>query len=128
MYSDVWLWAGSFRNTKKNLDIEHWRIPIQLKYLLDDANYWLQHKTFTPDETAIRFKHKLVSIHCFANGNGRHSRLMADLIIEKVFNRPVFSWGATKLIHSGELRSSYISALKTADQGDIQALMKFARS
>jgi Fic-DOC domain mobile mystery protein B len=96
--------------------------------LLDDTKYWIDNGTFNPDEMAIRFKHRIVSIHCFANGNGRHSRLMADIIIEKVFKQPVFTWGAANLIKQGDTRSAYLTAIKAADAGNINLLVKFARS
>jgi Fic-DOC domain mobile mystery protein B len=86
-------WAGDFRRTNKNIGVDKWQISTDLKYLLDDALYWHKNNTYPPDEIAIRFKHRLVSIHCFPNGNGRHSRLMADIIIEKIFKQAVFSWG-----------------------------------
>ena len=85
MFGTVWKWAGQFRQSEKNLGIPWIYISIRLKNLLDDVNYWIEHKTYEPDEIAIRFKHVLVSIHCFPNGNGRHSRIMADIIIEKIF-------------------------------------------
>ena len=85
MYGEVWKWAGSFRTSEKNLGIKSYLIPVQLKQLLDDAMYWYENQIYSPDEVAVRFKHQLVSIHCFANGNGRHSRLMADLIMEKLY-------------------------------------------
>ena len=127
MYGNVWKWAGEFRKTEKNLGIKKTQIAAQLKALIDDAGYWIKYKTFPPDEIAVRFKHRLVSIHCFPNGNGRHSRLMADIIIEKLLNRPVFSWGAAKLIKKGDPRITYINAIKAADAGDIKPLLKFSR-
>ena len=90
MYGDVWSWAGEFRKTDKNIGIDKWQIPTQLKALLDDTKYWIENKTYPPDELAIRFKHRIVAIHCFPNGNGRHSRLMADIIAEKVFKQQVY--------------------------------------
>ena len=128
MFATVWKWAGQFRQSEKNLGIPWIYISIRLKNLLDDVNYWIEHKTYEPDEIAIRFKHVLVSIHCFPNGNGRHSRIMADIIIEKIFNLPVFTWGAGDLIRLGDVRTSYIQALKAADQGDYSLLLIFARS
>lgn len=107
MYGNIWAWAGIFRKTDKNLGIDKWQIPTALKHLCDDALFWIQNETFTPDEIALRFKHRIVSIHCFANGNGRHSRLMADVIISKVYNLPLFSWGTQNLIYEGSARSSY---------------------
>lgn len=128
MYSNIWKWAGEFRKTDKNIGIDKSQIPTQLIALLDDTKYWIENKTFSPDEIAVRFKHRLVSIHCFPNGNGRHSRLMADIIIEKLFKLPVFSWGAANLMKKGDPRSAYLSAIKAADAGNINPLLEFARS
>jgi len=144
MYGNVWAWAGEFRNTNKNLGVDKWQIPSDLKYLLDDAKYWHENNTYSPDEFAVRFKHRIVSIHCFPNGNGRHSRLMADIIIEKIYKQPVFSWGAglslrsiehvemtmgsANLANEGATRSAYLKAVKTADKGDYSLLLNFARS
>ena len=85
MYGDVWKWAGQFRLTDKNIGVNWTQIGIELKNLIDDIKYWIENKTFSPEEIAIRFKHRIVSIHCFPNGNGRHSRMMADIIIESIF-------------------------------------------
>ena len=91
MYGEVWKWAGQFRNTEKNLGITWTQIGIELKNLLDDTKYWIENNTYSPEEIAIRFKHRLVSIHCFPNGNGRHSRMMADIIMESIFGKENFS-------------------------------------
>jgi Fic-DOC domain mobile mystery protein B len=128
MYSNVWAWAGQFRKTNKNIGIDRWQIAVQLKYLLEDVEYWTENNSYPPDEIAIRFKHRLVSIHCFPNGNGRHSRLMADIVIDKMFHRPVFTWGALILKKSYESRKVYLKALKAADKGDYSLLMIFSRS
>lgn len=128
MLGDVWRWAGSFRNSNKNIGVDKYQISIDLRVLLDDCQYWIDNKTFADDEIAVRFKHRIVSIHCFANGNGRHSRLMADVIIEKVFGKPVFTWGSQDLIHNGIFRTSYLTALREADKGNIEPLIQFARS
>lgn len=128
MYSNVWVWAGEFRKTDKNLGIDKHQIPVALKTLFDDALYWVDHKTYAPDEIAIRFKHRIVSIHCFSNGNGRHSRLMADLIVNKIYNLPMFSWGADNLESPDDLRATYIKAIKQADSNNYAPLLSFARS
>jgi Fic-DOC domain mobile mystery protein B len=128
IYADVWAWAGEFRKTNKNIGVDKWKVPSDLKYLLDDAKYWHENNTYTQDEIAVRFKHRIVSIHCFPNGNGRHSRLMADIIIEKIYKQPVFSWGAANLTDEGDTRKSYLKAVKTADTGDYSLLLAFARS
>jgi Fic-DOC domain mobile mystery protein B len=128
MYGDVWAWAGEFRKSDKNIGVSYFKIGPELKYLLDDTLYWLEHHTYPADEMAIRFKHRIVAIHCFANGNGRHSRLIADIISNRIFNGPVFSWGNSSLLKADDLRKQYISALRKADQGELQDLVSFART
>jgi Fic-DOC domain mobile mystery protein B len=127
MYSDVWNWAGEFRTTNKNIGVDKYEIGIRLKNLLDDCVYWIEHKTYLDDEIAIRFKHRLVSIHCFSNGNGRHSRLMAEIIIKYIFGKPIFTWHSTNLTTRDDPRKEYFAALKEADAGNILPLVEFAR-
>ena len=128
MYGEVWKWAGTFRTSEKNIGSKSYLISVELKQLLDDVLFWYNNQTYNAEEIAIRFKHRLVSIHCFANGNGRHSRLMADLIMEKLYNKTFFSWGSTNLVKANETRSNYIKAVKKADQHDILPLLAFAKS
>ncbi len=128
MYGEVWAWAGHFRKTDKNIGVDKWQIPVALKSLLDDALFWVQNNTMPPEEIAIVFKHRLVSIHCFPNGNGRHSRLMADLIISKIYKQPEFTWGAATLNKASEERNQYLKALRAADSGDHSLLLAFAKS
>jgi Fic-DOC domain mobile mystery protein B len=128
MYGNVWNWAGEFRKTDKNLGIPFYQIPAELKQLLDDTKFWIENNTYDSDEIAIRFKHRIVSIHCFANGNGRHSRIMADIIIEKVYKQKIFSWGMSDLSKENDIRTNYLKAIKLADRHDYSELLKFARS
>ena len=128
MYSDVWKWAGEFRRTEKNIGISWTKIGIELKNLLDDTKYWIENKTYLPEEIAIRFKHRIVSIHCFPNGNGRHSRMMADIIIESIFGKEIFSWHQSNMVKANETRKEYINALRKADNGNIVPLIKFAKN
>ena len=127
MFGEVWEWAGLFRKTEKNIGISWVKIGVELKMLLDDTIYWIENETYLPDEVAIRFKHRLVSIHCFPNGNGRHSRVLADIIIESIFGEEVFSWGRSNLINSDNLRKDYINSLKEADNGFNNSLILFSR-
>ncbi len=128
MYGHVWAWAGQFRKTDKNLGIDKWQISTALRTLCDDALFWIQNETYAPEEIAVRFKHRIVSIHCFPNGNGRHSRLMADIIMYKVFKMPLFSWGAGDLVHQSQARNNYLKAVKAADNDNFELLLDFARS
>jgi Fic-DOC domain mobile mystery protein B len=127
MFGDVWRWAGTFRTTEKNLGVPPYQIPVDLRQLLEDARAWIQLKSFPPDELAVRFHHRLVAVHPFPNGNGRHARLMADLLVMKLGGER-FSWGSANLQSAGEVRGRYIAALKAADNHDIGPLLAFARS
>lgn len=127
MFGDVWSWAGSTRKTGKNIGIDPVHIPVQLGGLLRDARYWIDQKSFPPDEIAVRLHHGLVAIHPFPNGNGRHARLMADLLIVQLGGAP-FSWGGGTLRDIGMLRAEYIAALRAADQHDPMPLLAFARN
>jgi Fic-DOC domain mobile mystery protein B len=128
MYGRVWSWAGEYRKTNKNIGVDKFEIPVNLRSLLDDATYWLEQNVNEPDELAIRFKHRLVSIHCFPNGNGRHSRMIADIIIEKIYQQPVFSWGSKNQSDENDSREKYLIAIRKADKGNLDLLLKFARS
>lgn len=128
MYGDVWKWAGEFRKSKKNIGISWIRIGIELKNLMDDTKYWIENNTYSPDEIAIRFKHRLVSIHCFPNGNGRHSRMMADIIMESIFDEDLFTWHQSKMVKANETRKEYINALRKADNGNVKPLIEFAKN
>lgn len=126
MFNGVWKWAGTFRKTEKNIGVSWVQVSRELRMLCDDALFWIENETFPPEEIALRFKHKLVSIHCFPNGNGRHSRMMADVLMENVFDLPPFTWGANLVNATGE-RKLYIEALKKADDGEMGALLAFAK-
>ena len=128
MFSEIWQWAGKFRTTDKNIGVDKLYIGQNLKALLDDCKYWIEHNTYTEDEIAIRFKHRLVSIHLFPNGNGRHSRLCADILITQAFGKQVFTWGGRNLNEQGDLRNRYINAIHEADSGNLIPLLTFARS
>jgi len=128
MYGDVWKLAGEFRMTNKNIGINWTQIGIDLKNLIDDTKYWIENKTYPPEEIAIRFKHRIVAIHCFPNGNGRHSRVIADIIIESIFGKEIFTWHNSNMLKANETRKSYILALKEADNGNIIPLVAFAEN
>jgi len=128
MFNKTWKWAGQFRKSEKNLGIAWQHIPVKIKELCDDIQYQLDHETYSKDEIAIRFHHRLVWIHAFPNGNGRHARLMADLLIIQQ-GGVRFSWGMHQdLSKASQTRKQYIEALQLADRGDYSKLLIFARS
>ncbi len=127
MFGDIWKWAGEFRKTNKNMGVDKVMIGIELKNLLDDCNYWIEKKVFSEDEIAVRLSHRMVLIHPFANGNGRHSRLIADVLVTKGFGKPYFTWGSVSLTKQSEARTKYLAALRDADRNDYNLLIKFSR-
>lgn len=127
MLGDVWRWAGRFRTSERNLGIAHYEIPMAVRQSLDDTRAWIEYNAYSPDEIAVRFHHRLVHIHPFPNGNGRHARLMADLLIMRL-GRERFSWGSAHLQDAGAVRRRYIAALQAADKHEIGPLLAFARS
>jgi len=127
MFGETWRWAGSFRKSNKNIGIDSQQISVKLHDLLNDTQYQIEHVTYPPDEIAARFHHRLVLIHPFPNGNGRHARMMADFLIQKL-GQPRFTWGSKSITAENETRTRYISTLQAADGGDIQPLLAFVRS
>jgi Fic-DOC domain mobile mystery protein B len=127
MFGETWKWAGVFRNTAKNIGIDSHQITTELKKLLDDIIFQIIHNSYPIDEIAFRFHHRLVLIHPFPNGNGRHARMMTDILLTHA-GQPRFTWGKQKLEAEGPLRDQYITALKNADKQNYTALAKFVRS
>lgn len=125
MFNEVWEWAGEFRKSNKNIGVDWQTISTELKKLLDDTKYWIEHKAYPWNELVARFHHRLVWIHPFPNGNGRHSRLMTDLV-NRYNGQPELTWGQST--EKKDVRSRYIAALKRADQGDCRDLVLFIQS
>ncbi|MEE2929226.1 MAG: mobile mystery protein B [Pseudomonadota bacterium] len=127
MFGDVWSWAGHYRRTERNIGIAPHMIGVQTSQLMGDAAYWIEHQTYEPTELAVRLHHRLVYIHPFPNGNGRHARMMADLVLRRL-RAPSLSWGGGSLADLNELRRAYVDALRLADREDYDALIAFSRS
>jgi Fic-DOC domain mobile mystery protein B len=127
MFHRVWRWAGQYRTTERNLGVKPHQIEPDIRQLIGDAQYWVEHNSYPADELAVRFHHRLVSVHPFPNGNGRWSRLAGDLlIVQQGGNR--FTWGSANLQAAGDVRQSYIDALHAANDHDLGPLVAFARS
>jgi Fic-DOC domain mobile mystery protein B len=127
MLGDVWRWAGKFRTSQRNIGMDYWLIPVELRQLLQDCQAWIEFGTYPADEIAVRLHHRLVLIHPFPNGNGRHARLMADLLAIQL-GRERFSWGRDSLRNAGDVRARYIEALRAADSHNLARLLTFARA
>jgi len=127
MFGKVWRWAGTFRGSARNIGIEAHSIGTELRILLGDVRHWIDRQTYDPDEIAVRFHHRLVSIHPFPNGNGRHARMAADLLVVALGGSQ-FTWGSADLTEAAETRARYISALRAADNYDLAPLIAFSRS
>lgn len=125
LFGSVWSWAGRFRNRDKNIGVDHSVIGVELQNLLEDARYWVEHATYNREEFAARFHHRLVSIHPFPNGNGRHARIMTDVVLEQVLGVKPVNWGDSTLDAEGGHRETYIRSLRAADDHDYQPLIDF---
>ncbi len=128
MFDHVWRWAGEKRNSGKNIGMDAWCIDSELRNLCADCATWIECQTYQPDEIAARFHHRLTAIHPFPNGNGRHARLMTDIILVHLLGQPRFTWGSSNLVNAGECRQRYINALRAADRHDFSQLLAFVRS
>ncbi len=127
MFDKTWRWAGTFRSSNKNIGVEWSQISTRLHDLLENTRYQVVHEVFPADELAVRFHHQLVLVHAFPNGNGRHSRLMADALVTRL-GATRFTWGQASLTASGSARDQYLTALRAADKGRPDLLMRFARA
>jgi Fic-DOC domain mobile mystery protein B len=128
MFGNVWKWAGQFRQSDKNIGVAWHQVPMCLKNMCDDVPVWIQTPQQSHEEVAVRFHHRLVWIHPFPNGNGRHARLMTDIFIKNVLRGTPFTWGNQDLSSPSEMRSRYIRALQDADTGNYGPLEEFAKS
>lgn len=129
LFGDIWNWAGSYRLTEKNIGIDPVQISIQLRQLLDDARYWAENNTYAPLEAAARFHHRMVQIHPFPNGNGRHARISADVYLEQYFNHAPIEWAnGFNLQSNNNRRADYLAALRTADAGNFDLLLEFTEA
>lgn len=124
LFGDVWSWAGSYRQSGKNIGVDYLTISVELRNLLNDARFWVENGTYNREEFAAHFHHRLVKIHLFPNGNGRHARIMTDVILERVLNVNSINWGSD-LGADGEHRVVYINALQAADGNDYQPIIEF---
>ena len=129
MFDQTWKWAGTFRQSNKNIGVDGTQVAVKLRNLLDNTRFQIDHKVFEPDELVVRFHHQLVWVHAFPNGNGRHARLMADVLAQQL-GRPRMTWGGAdvELVSMGTVRDRYLKALREADQGQWSGLIAFARS
>jgi Fic-DOC domain mobile mystery protein B len=126
MFDRTWKWAGTYRTSEKNIGVAPERIAVEVRKLLEDAKAQLAGRVAPLDEIAAKLHHRLVSIHPFPNGNGRHARLATDLFLAANGAQP-FTWGRGDLVHAGEARERYLAALRAADARDFAPLLAFVR-
>jgi Fic-DOC domain mobile mystery protein B len=124
LFKDVWAWASTLRLTEKNIGIDPFTISVALRNLLDDLSAWIEFNTYPAVEAVLRFHHQLVKIHPFPNGNGRFSRIYADIVAQRYFDIPPINWGGRNLDQMTQTRKDYINALRAADGGDLSMLFK----
>jgi Fic-DOC domain mobile mystery protein B len=126
MFCDVWDWAGKYRLGNKTMGVDFKLIRQELKQLFSNTMFWIENESYDPDEIAIRFMHRLLQIQCFPDGNARHAQLMADIVSEHILNGEIFTWGSS-LNDPKQAREKFLDALKKADKGKMDDLLKIAR-
>lgn len=113
MFGDVWTWAGTYRLSDRNIGIDWTEVPTAVRSLTQDTRAWIGHDD--QQSAVARFHHRLVAIHPFPNGNGRHSRAAADYLCNALgILAP--TWGANTYADTTELRTAYLATLRTADR------------
>ena len=123
MFGNIWKWTGLFRKTTTNIGTKPHLIPSELALLCEDVKFWPESSSIDVLQQSIRIHHRLVKIHPFINGNGRHARFIADLFLHTLnAKRPLWP---NDLEKEGKSRKVYISALKEADRGSYDLLYEF---
>jgi Fic-DOC domain mobile mystery protein B len=119
---------GREPNGGTNIGVDPSQIAMHTKQTLDDAIWWHNNDVFDADERAVRIHRRLVAVHPFPNGNGRCTRLLADLYLTAI-GHPIFTWGAGgNLDEDGDVRRRYLEAPHAADADDYGPLVVFARA
>lgn len=125
MFDQTWEWAGTYRRINKNLGVPWEHVAVEVHKLLKDVDFWLTQSTWGVRESAVRLHYRMVVIHPFINGNGRHARLLADVLLYN-HDLPRLQWGDSEFHKPGEARSDYLRALRAADEGDYAPLLTCA--
>lgn len=127
MLGDVWMWAGKFRLHNKNMGVDKIKISSELKQLMSNTRFWIEDESYTMDEIALRFAHRLMQIQPFPDGNARHAIIMGNVILEHLLNSEIFTWGES-ITDPAKKRAAFLEALRKADKGKMDDLLRFARS
>jgi Fic-DOC domain mobile mystery protein B len=122
MFGGIWRGAGRYRTTGREPGWEPHRIAEGVGMFLDDTDGWLRFSTYPVHEAAVRLHQRLVAIHPWSNGNGRHARLMADVVVASHGEKPL-TWGSRD---PESARRRYAEALRAAETGDVAPLLQFA--
>ena len=122
MFSETWAWAGVYVRSDKNTGVNWATISVEVGNLVEDGRFWLHNETYSVDEAILRLHHRLIKIHPFPNGNGRHARLWGDMLL-KQRGRPVLEWRTKDPAQTGAARQAYIQGLRAADEGEYGPLI-----
>jgi Fic-DOC domain mobile mystery protein B len=128
MFGDVWRWAGKYRLKDTNIGVPAHEIREHLRNVYADARAWLEHDVYSPEEFAARLHYRIATVHPFPNGNGRHARMVAHVVLVRHFKRDPLPWGNSALYAADAARQAYITALVAADNNDFAPLLTFAIS
>lgn len=120
MFGHIWQWAGQPRTQELNIGSPPHQVSVDLLNLLEDLKVW-QKSGMPLQEQAVRLHHRAVKIHPFLNGNGRWSRLLANIWL-KLHGAAPIDWPEAVIGTSSVVRDEYIAAIKAADNHDFAPL------
>jgi Fic-DOC domain mobile mystery protein B len=126
MFGEVWRWAGQKRTTELNIGVPFHRIDVDLKNLMADLAFWREKGEMDPIEQVARLHHRAVFIHPFLNGNGRWSRLLAN-IFQKQSTDKLTIWPEETVGNASVIREEYLAAVRSGDKGDYNPLIALHR-
>jgi Fic-DOC domain mobile mystery protein B len=126
MFGDVWRWAGQKRTTELNIGVPAHRIDVELKTLMDDLIFWRAQGTMETIEQAARLHHRAAFIHPFLNGNGRWSRLLANIFLKQSAHG-LTVWPEETVGNASIIREQYLAAVRSADGGNYEPLIALHR-
>ncbi len=124
LYGDIWTWAGKYRQRELNIGIAPESIAAELRTSLQNMLYRFEHTAdWDARQFGIAVHAETVRIHPFTDGNGRTTRLLANLIFlaaQDGEQLQEYDWDMDK--------DAYISLLRAYDQDrDPRRLADFVR-
>lgn len=146
MFGAIWKEAGKFRKDQglRNqitrlddvledvledaLDASSMDIAIRVESLFENARYWLAAQSYPAEEAGARFYCRMLAIQPFQHGTESIARLMTDLVLEILYQRPRFTWGTKTYGMQSESEEAKHRAVRSAEGRNFGPMIVWARS